>query len=271
MRGASVREALDSARIALSASKLDTPRLDAEILLAHAMGTDRTRLFLDPDAPVEGQAVRTFRDAVRRRSVGREPVAYITGVKGFRRLELQVDRRVLIPRPETELLVEWAAQALPAGARVVDVGTGSGAIALALKDERPDLDVVGTDASAGALAVARANASRLGLQVAWVHGDLLAGASGDAVVSNPPYVERGAVLAPELGHEPGEALFAGPGGLEVHERLVPAATGSGARWLALEVGEGQAAAVRGLLPAGWDSEVRRDLAGIERAVAAWPR
>ena len=270
MRGASVREALDSALVALNASHLDTPRLDAEVLLAHAMGTDRTRLFLDPDAPVEGEAVRTFRDAIRRRSVLREPVAYITGTKGFRRLDLRVDRRVLVPRPETELLVEWALEALPRGARVVDVGTGSGAIALALKDERPDLDVVGTDLSAQALEVARANALRLGLEVAWAHGDLLAGVRADAVVSNPPYVEQGAALAPELGHEPGEALFAGPGGLEVYERLVPAAAGSGARWLCLEVGEGQAAAVRGLLPAGWDSAVRRDLAGIERAVAAWP-
>jgi release factor glutamine methyltransferase len=271
VRGASVREALDSALVALTASHLDTPRLDAEVLLAHALGTDRTRLFLDPDAPVEGEAVRTFRDAVRRRAVGREPVAYITGTKGFRRLELAVDRRVLVPRPETELLVEWAVEALPRGARVVDVGTGSGAIALALKDERPDLHVVGTDASADALAVARANGRRLGLDVAWAHGDLLAGAVGDAVVSNPPYVQEGAALAPELGHEPDEALFAGPGGLEVYERLVPAATASGARWLCLEVGEGQAAAVRALLPGGWDSDVRRDLAGIERAVAAWPR
>jgi release factor glutamine methyltransferase len=270
VRGASVREALDSALVALNASHLDTPRLDAEVLLAHAMGTDRTRLFLDPDAPVEGEAVRAFRDAIRRRSVLREPVAYITGTKNFRRLDLRVDRRVLVPRPETELLVEWALEALPRGARVVDVGTGSGAIALALKDERPDLDVVGTDSSAQALEVARANALRLGLEVGWAHGDLLAGVRADAVVSNPPYVEQGAALAPELGHEPGEALFAGPGGLEVYERLVPAATGCGARWLCLEVGEGQAAAVRGLLPAGWDSAVRRDLAGIERAVAAWP-
>ena len=269
MRGASVREALDSAQVALSASRLDTPRLDAEVMLAHAMGTDRTRLFLDPDAPVEGAAVRTFRDAVRRRSVLREPVAYITGTKAFRRLELGVDRRVLVPRPETELLVEWAGEALPHGAKVVDVGTGSGAIALALKDERPDLEVVGTDASAGALEVARANGLRLGLDVTWVHGDLLAGVTADAVVSNPPYVELGAALAPELGHEPGEALFAGPDGLEVYERLVPQACASGAGWVCLEVGEGQAARVRALLPAGWESAVRRDLAGIERAVAAW--
>ncbi len=270
MRGASVRDALDSARVALTASHLDTPRLDAEVLLAHAMGVDRTRLYLDPDAPVEGEAVRVFRDAVRRRSVGREPVAYITGTKGFRRLELRVDRRVLVPRPETELLVEWAVERLPPGARVVDVGTGSGAIALALKDERPDLDVTGTDSSAAALDVARANGRRLGLDVTWACGDLLAGVQADAVLSNPPYVERGAARAPELGHEPDEALFAGPRGLEVYERLVPQACASGASWLCLEVGEGQAAAVRGLLPAGWDSEVRRDLAGIERAVAAWP-
>ena len=127
-------------------------------------------------------------DASRRRRE-REPVAYIVGWKGFRRLDLQVDRRVLIPRPETEHVVE-AALSLPAGARVVDVGTGSGAIALALKDERPDLEVFATDVSNDALDVARANAPRLGLDVTFVFGNLTAGLEVDAVVSNPPYVEQ---------------------------------------------------------------------------------
>jgi release factor glutamine methyltransferase len=189
MTGTPVREALDSAVVALTAAGVDTPRLDAEVLLAHAMGTDRLRLVADRDARVEGAAVRAFQDAVRRRSVRREPVAYITGVKGFRHLELHVDPRVLIPRPETETLVEAAIEWLSEGARVVDVGTGSGAIALALKDERPDLDVVATDVSDDALDVARGNAARLGLEVQFVRGDLLAGAGEvDAVVSNPPYV-----------------------------------------------------------------------------------
>ena len=130
MTGTSVRDALDSALVALEASGVDSPRLDAELLLAHALGVDRARLYVD-DVAVEGPAARAFRDLVRRRAVERVPVAYLLGVKGFRRLDLHVDARVLVPRPETELLVE-AALDLPRGARVVDVGTGSGAVALAL-------------------------------------------------------------------------------------------------------------------------------------------
>jgi release factor glutamine methyltransferase len=270
LRGVPVREALDSAVIALSAAGVDTPRLDAEVLLAHALGVDRARLVIERDRAVEGPAVRAFQDAVRRRSVEREPVAYITGVKGFRRLDIGVDRRVLIPRPETETLVE-AALDLPRGARVVDVGTGSGAVALALKDERPDLEVLATDRSADALAVARANAARLGLDVAFVEGDLLAGLDADAVISNPPYVEDGFPLQPEIArHEPPVALYAGPEGLTVIRRLVAQVAASRARFAAFEVGMGQAAEVAEVLRAAGFGDVatRRDLAGIERVVAA---
>jgi release factor glutamine methyltransferase len=269
----SVREALDSAVVALSAAGVDTPRLDAEVLLAFVLGVDRGRLIVDRDLAVEGGAVREFQNAVRRRAFDREPVAYITGTKGFRRLDLAVDPRVLIPRPETETLVEAAIDALAQGARVVDVGTGSGAVALALKDERPDLEVTGTDVSEDALAVARANAERLGLDVAFAHADLLAGiGSFDAVVSNPPYVEDGAELAPEIvRHEPALALRAGPEGLDVLRALVPAAAAMGARLLAAEVGAGQAEAVQELAAqAGLTASDRRaDLAGIERVVVAW--
>jgi release factor glutamine methyltransferase len=269
LRGVPVREALDSAVVALSAAGVETPRLDAEVLLAHALRVDRLVLLTDRDRPVEGPAVRAFRDAVRRRSVEREPVAYITGVKGFRRLDVAVDNRVLIPRPETETLVE-AALDLPRGARVADVGTGSGAVALALKDERPDLVVVATDTSPDALAVARANAARLGLDVTFVEGDLLDGTGEvDAVVSNPPYVEDGAALPPEIArHEPAVALYAGPEGLTVIRRLVAQAAASPARLVALEVGMGQAPDVAGVLRAAGfaDTGVRRDLAGIERVV-----
>lgn len=268
--GATVREALDSAVIAIGAAGSQTPRLDAEIMLAAVLDVDRAALFVDPGREVAGPAVRAFQDAVRRRSVTREPVAYIVGRRAFRHVELAVDARVLVPRPETELLVE-VGLALAAGARVVDVGTGSGAVALALKDERSDLSVVGTDVSAGALAVARANAARLGLAVDFEQGDLLAGVGEcDAVLSNPPYVrdaER-AVLAPEIvRHEPAGALFAGADGLDVIRRLVPAAAGA-APLLALEVGAGQAPAVRQLMAdAGFaDVRVRRDLAGVERVV-----
>ncbi len=271
--GVSVREALDSAVIAIAAAGSDTPRLDAEVLLATVLEVKRTALFLDQDREVVGPAVRAFQDAVRRRSVDREPVAYITGVRGFRHLELAVDARVLVPRPETELLVEIGLELLPEGARVVDVGTGSGAVALALAHERPDLEVVATDVSGDALAVAGANAARLGLDgVEFREGDLLAGARAiDAVFSNPPYVAEGdrATLAPEITrHEPPGALFAGADGLDVIRRLVPAAAASGAWLLAIELGEGQARAVMALLgDAGFERvETRRDLAGIERVV-----
>src|SRR5215208_5230686 len=151
----SVRDALDSALIPLTAAGCETPRLDAEVLLAAAMGVDRAALIADPGRGLEPEP---FREFVARRT-RREPVAYILGSKGFRRLELAVDPRVLIPRPETEHVVE-AALGLPRGARVVDVGTGSGAIALALADERPDLRVTATESSPAALAVARANGAR---------------------------------------------------------------------------------------------------------------
>jgi release factor glutamine methyltransferase len=268
--GATVHEALDSAVIAIGAAGSQTPRLDAEIMLAAVLGVDRTALFVDPGREVVGPAVRAFQDCVRRRSVGREPVAYIVGRRAFRHVELAVDPRVLVPRPETELLVE-VGLSLGAGAHVVDVGTGSGAIALALKEERPDLWVVGTDVSAGALAVARANGARLGLDVEFLEGDLLAGIGAcDAVLSNPPYVSRGdrAALAPEIvRHEPPGALFAGEDGLAVIRRLIPAAAAV-APLLAVEVGAGQAPVVGELFAAAGfaDVSVRRDLAGIERVV-----
>ncbi len=271
--GMTVREALDSAVIAIGAAGSESPRLDAELLLAEALGVSRTALFTEPGREVVGPAVRAFQGFVRRRSVGREPVAYILGRKGFRYIEVRVDARVLVPRPETELLVE-VGLSLAKGARVVDVGTGSGAIALALKHERPDLDVTGTDFSAEAVQIARANATELGLDVAFAEGDLLAGvAECDAILSNPPYIAEGerATLPPEIAaHEPPGALFAGADGLDVIRRLVPEAarvlTAGGL--LALEVGAGQAPAVRALLGAqGFAGvEVLADLAGIERVV-----
>jgi release factor glutamine methyltransferase len=265
----SIRDALDSSLIALTASGCDTPRLDAEVLLAAAMGVDRATIVADPGRGIEPAAARAFQDSVRRR-VQREPVAYILGSRGFRHIELAVDERVLIPRPETEHVVE-AALDLPHGARVVDVGTGSGAVALALKHERPDLVLTATDVSADALAVARANGARLGLEVTWREGDLLAGVTeADAVVSNPPYVEVGARVPAELGYEPRVALLAGPSGLEIYERLAPAAAATGARFVAFEVGEGQSDDVGRLLrTAGFESiDTVPDLAGIQRVVVA---
>jgi release factor glutamine methyltransferase len=270
--GTPVREALDGAITAIGAAGCETPRLDAELLLAHALGVTRERLLTDRDLTVSGPAVRAVQDAVRRRAVLREPVAYITGSRAFRRLALAVDRRVLIPRPETELLVELALARLPARARALDVGTGSGAIALALADERPDLFVSGSDVSEDALALARANGERLGLRVRWLRADLLAGVPDefDAIVSNPPYVaepER-AALAPEIArHEPPGALLAGPDGLDCIRALIAQAGARGrVRTLALEHGAGQAQAVSELMGAAGFAEARseRDLAGIER-------
>jgi release factor glutamine methyltransferase len=256
------RAVLRTATVRLRDAGCETPRLDAELLLACAMGVERARLLIDDHAvPVaEFEALLARREA-------HEPVAYIVGYKDFRHIRLSVDRRVLIPRPETELLVE-AALTLPAGARVADVGTGSGAVALALKDERPDLEVTGIDVSVDALKLARENATRLGLEVRFVHADLLDGAEYDAVLANLPYVAAGAELGPEIVlYEPTEALFAGPEGLDVIKRLI--ARLGNAPFVALEIGLDQAEPVTALLQhTGFRSiELLRDLAGHERVVA----
>jgi release factor glutamine methyltransferase len=262
-----VRDALDSALVALNAAGVDAPRLDAELLLAEALGVERTRLYIDRDLSVEGPAIRRFQDLVRRRSFDREPVAYLLGRKGFRHIDLAVDPRVLVPRPETELLVELAVEGLEMGTRVVDVGTGSGAVALALADERPDLAVTGSDVSPDALAVARANGERLGLDVTWTQADLLPDGDFAAVVANLPYVVEGEALAPEIArHEPPLALFSGPDGLDAIRALVEQAAERGIGWIALEHGFDQGDAVRVLLRLAGYAEVRteRDLAGLER-------
>jgi release factor glutamine methyltransferase len=248
--------------------------LDAELLLAAAMGLGRERLVLEAATNLDPDVEARFDHLVARRR-DREPVAYILGRKEFRHLVLSVDRRVLIPRPETELLVE-VGLSLPGGARVVELGTGSGAVALALKYERPDLSITATDVSGDALAVARANAERLGLEVRFVRADLLDGVEGsfEAVLANLPYVETGAELAPEIArYEPSCALFAGDDGLEAIRRLVTML--DGIPLVALEVGADQAVSVRALLGAGHDRrtsfrsiETLRDLAGHERVVLA---
>jgi release factor glutamine methyltransferase len=259
-----ISTALARARARLAAAGCDTPRLDAEVLLAFTLGVGRERLVLDAASTIDPAR---FDELVERRAA-REPVAYIIGRRDFRRISLNVDPRVLIPRPETELLVEVGAS-LGAGSRVVDVGTGSGAVALALKDERPDLSVTGSDVSPDALAVARENGRRLGLYVEFVQADLLDGVPGpiDAVLANLPYVVAGTELAPEISrYEPAGALFTGENGLEMVRRLVGMLYE--VPFVALEAGFDQAAAVSALLARAGFGEVQRirDLAGHERVV-----
>lgn len=250
------------------------PRLDAQLLLLHALGRsphERAWLLAHDSDPLGTTVQSRFQELVRRRAGG-EPLAYLTGVKEFFGLPLQVDARVLDPRPDTETLVEWALErmaALPAP-HVIDLGTGSGAIALALKHSRPDAQISAVDASADALAVAQANAQRLGLDVAFMRGNWLAGMDGtfDLIVSNPPYIAEGDPHLAALGHEPRQALTAGADGLDDIRLLVaqaPARLCPGG-WLLLEHGWDQAAAVRALLAAAGLEAVqsRRDLNGIER-------
>jgi release factor glutamine methyltransferase len=284
---ATVGEALGASTDALVAAGVPEARLDAELLLAAASGRGRASLIADPSGPLPSAVTRLYGEFVRRR-LRREPVAYIVGSKGFRRIELAVDRRVLVPRPETELLVEVALERRPG--RVLDVGTGSGAIALALADELPGAEIVATDTSAGALEVARGNAARLGLaaRVRFAAGTVPEGETFDLVLANLPYIaERDwARLEPEVTRwEPREALLAGEDGLDAYrDLLAPLAEGpaeclrptfsdgpeplAGAAAIAVEIGEGQAVEVAELIrDAGFAAvEVREDLAGIERVV-----
>ena len=279
MQGNTVGDALEAAIDALAAAGCETARLDAELLLAQATGWDRAKLTAEPDARLPVGASREFAEMVRRR-VRREPVAYILGRKGFRRIELLVDRRVLIPRPETELLVELALEAAPT--EVLDVGTGSGAIALAVADELEDARVTAIDTSFNAVRVAKANTERLGLTdrvdvvlrgPSSLTGGEPADRAFDLLLANLPYVseDEWQDLAPEIReYEPREALVAGQTGLEAIEALAEELLGLAPRprVVALEIGAGQAEVVSKLVrAAGYtDVEVRSDLAGNDRVV-----
>ena len=254
------RDALDAATTALEAAGCMSPRLDAELLIADALGMGRERLFLDPDMEIPPPAARVIAEHVRRRNE-REPVAYILGKKGFRNLELKVDERALVPRPESELLVE-AALDLPEGSRVHDVGTGTGAIALALLDERPDLQVTASEVSPEAADLARENAELLGLPLEVEVADGLPPGDYDLVIANLPYVrdDRWEVLMPEINrYEPRVALTGGVDGLE-HIRELVAALPSGTR-VALEHADDQAEAIREMLD---DAVSYPDLANWDR-------
>lgn len=252
----------------------DSPRQDAEILLAHQLGLSRGQLFTRLREPLRAVDAEAFEDLVARR-VRQLPVAYLTGEKGFWTLLLKVTPAVLVPRPETELLVEWGLECLQACElpQVADLGTGSGAIALALASERPEASVIATDASAEALAVARGNAADLGLErVQFRNGHWCAPLLGerfDLIVSNPPYIRATDEHLPALRHEPLSALTDGADGLQCLREIAataPALLRPGG-WLLLEHGYDQGEAVRGLLrQAGLaDIATRRDLGGQERA------
>jgi release factor glutamine methyltransferase len=265
-----------------AALSIPAPRLDAELLLCRALECDRVRLYMDMQRPLDARELEVVRALVVRRR-RREPVAYILGRREFYRHSFEVTRDVLIPRPETEVLVDRALELLARGAaRAVDLCTGSGAIAITLALERPELEVDATDISEAALTVAARNAGRLGVadRVHFHRGDLFVALPEPRryalVVANPPYVADGEwnALAPEIrGHEPRGALLSGPEGLDVLTRLCASA----ATWLApggsllFEVGQGQAPRVMALLSAQnrWDEVLaHKDLSAIERIVGA---
>jgi release factor glutamine methyltransferase len=276
-----ILEVINKTTLYLQKQGIESPRLTIEMLLAHVLQKKRLQLYLEFERELDAATLDRLRELVKRRVTG-EPVQYVTGSVEFCGLRLAVDRRVLIPRPETELLVEVVAARQPA--RVVDVGTGSGCIALALAKKLPAAQITGLDASQDALAVAEANAKTHGLEkkVRFLRSDLLSefacSAPVEAVVSNPPYISRGdyARLPKEVkDFEPESALVAGADGLDVYRRLVLEARSilSPTGFLALELGAGQRSAVAELLTgAGFAvAQVEKDLQGHDRVIVAVPR
>ena len=257
----------------------DTPRLDAEILIGNALGLERIALYTEGERPLTPDELAACRALVARRGE-MVPVAHITGTRSFGRLELEVTPDVLVPRPDTEVIVDLVVEMAPQGARIVDWGTGSGAIALSVADLRPDVTVVGLERSPAALAVAERNLAAnpsFADRVRLLQSDGMAAVADerfDVVVSNPPYlVPEDLERFPALRHEPEEALVAGPVGTEDHERVIREAAGvlDPGGLVVLEVGLGQAEAVAQLLAAGGFAQcvTRPDLAGIVRAVAGY--
>ena len=268
---ASVRAALAEAR------RRGVDQLDAQLMLARLLGSTRTRLIAHDDAVIAPEVGARWAAWLERRAAG-EPLAYLLGEKEFHGLMLEVMPDVLVPRPETELLVDWVLELVPAlGAapRILDLGTGSGAIALAVKQARPQARVTASDTSRAALAVARRNADRHALEVEWIetswwHG--LAARRFDLVVANPPYVREDDPALHLLGHEPRSALASGDDGLDALRVIVAGVDRSlrAGGWLLLEHGFDQSTPVHALMAAAGleDIELRRDLAGHPRATGA---
>ncbi|MDX6376906.1 MAG: release factor glutamine methyltransferase [Gaiellaceae bacterium] len=257
----------------LAARDFEHARLDAEILLGDVLGLKRLELYLHHDRPLAPAEIDAFREHLRRRGRG-EPVAYLVGTWGFRTITLATDARALVPRPETEGLVELALARLPDGGALLDLGTGSGAIALSVAAERPDAAVTAVDIDAGALALAAENAARLELAPRLLLSDLYNGLPDgegfDVIAANLPYIAAGDDrVEPRVhAHEPHGALYAGADGLDLIRRAITGAPGRlrPGGWLVLEFGMGQAAAVVADLGGGGFTDVaaERDLAGIDR-------
>jgi release factor glutamine methyltransferase len=255
------------------------PRRDAELLLLHLIGRDRAFLLTHPDTPLTAEQAARYESWLERRAT-HEPIQYILGEQGFFGLTFAVTRDVLVPRPETEHLVETLLMRVSHDQplRIADIGTGSGAIAVALAHSLPQAQVTALDISTAALAVAKGNAEthRVADRMRFLTSDLLSAVAGecfDAIVSNPPYVAEGdrASLEPQVrDFEPASALFAGPSGLDVYERLIPQAQAAlkPGGWLLMEIGQGQRDALMQLL-SGWnDVSFVDDLQGIPRVACA---
>jgi release factor glutamine methyltransferase len=272
----SAGEVLQSARARL-ASTSQHPRRDAELILAHVLGCDPAGLLTHPERMLSANESEQFENLLKRR-LASEPVQYLTGTQEFFGLLFEVSPDVLIPRPETEHLVEAVLDrfARDANPRIVDVGTGSGAIAVAIAHALPRSQVTAVDLYPSALEIARGNAVRHGVidRVTLLQSDLLAAAGNtefDVVVSNPPYIANEEPLEPQVAnYEPGSALYAGPTGLEIYERLIPQARKvlKPAGWLMMEIGYGQEAALRALLRGWRETSFIPDLQGIPRVVQA---
>jgi release factor glutamine methyltransferase len=249
---------------------ISTPRLDAELLISDVIGQDRVGVYMDLLRPLTPQERDKLRTHVSRR-IKREPIAYILGEKAFYGITLSVDKGVLIPRPDSESLVELALGLLKPSMSVVDIGTGSGALILAIGDEMQGLTLYGTDISPQALQVAKNNGEALNIDVSWYEGDLLSPVEDllfDMVISNPPYIPNNCKLEPEIGYEPSGALFSGASGLDIIRRLCKDAITvlKPGGWLLFEFGDGQEDDVKGILESfGWrEIFIKNDLASNPR-------
>ena len=278
-----VHDILNESIKALEAADIPSARLDAEVLLSFCLGCDRLEFYKNPDMTISEAKLSTFRNLIARR-LQCEPVAYITGRKEFWSFTLEVNNSVLIPRPDTEIIVEEALNICrkidSPGIKILDIGTGSGAIALALASEITGAKVVATDISPAALNLAQKNATALGLKekIYFQQGDLFEPVDGifDIIVCNPPYIsaqDYEKLPAGVKDYEPQDALLAGKSGLEFYEKLIYQAAGFLQKngWLLLEIGAKQETGVRGIMEAAgiYDSvEMRKDYAGLPRVIKA---